>query len=86
MLDGSGGLEIGDYCSISAGVQIYTHYTVKWATSGGAMQPERAPVRIGRDVYIGRNAIISKGVTIGDGGVIGGNSLVNKDVPDGQKA
>src|SRR6201985_2519529 len=29
ILDGSGGgLEIGDFCSISAGVQIYTHHTV----------------------------------------------------------
>src|SRR3954465_12163939 len=35
VLDGSGGLEIGDYCSISAGVQIYTHDSVAWATSGG---------------------------------------------------
>jgi len=29
VLDGSGGLEIGNYCSISAGVQIYTHNSVK---------------------------------------------------------
>jgi len=25
LLDGGGGLEIGDFCSISTGVQIYTH-------------------------------------------------------------
>ena len=35
VLDGSGGLSIGAYCSISAGVQIYSHDTVAWATSGG---------------------------------------------------
>ena len=36
ILDGSGGgLEIGDYCSIDAGAQIYTHDTVMWAISGG---------------------------------------------------
>jgi carbonic anhydrase/acetyltransferase-like protein (isoleucine patch superfamily) len=36
VLDGSGGgLRIGEYCSISAGVQIYTHDTVFWALSGG---------------------------------------------------
>ena len=28
ILDGSGGLKIGDYVSISAGVQIYSHHTV----------------------------------------------------------
>lgn len=86
VLDGSGGLVIGDYCSISAGVQIYTHDTVKWATSGGVCQSERAPVRIGHRCYIGPNVIISKGVTIGDGSVIGANSFVKSDVPDGMRA
>src|SRR5260370_29734578 len=33
VLDGSGGLKIGDNCSISAGVQLYTHNTKSWATS-----------------------------------------------------
>ncbi|MFQ4139203.1 acyltransferase [Nodosilinea sp. PGN35] len=86
VLDGSGSLVIGDFCSISAGVQIYTHDTVCWATSGGNFEPERAPVHIGNRCYIGPNAIISKGVTIGDGCVIGANSLVNRDVPAGMKA
>ncbi|WP_207787538.1 acyltransferase [Candidatus Thiosymbion oneisti] len=86
VLDGSGGLEIGENCSISAGVQIYTHDTVNWATSGGEKQPERASVSIGNRCYIGPNVIISKGITIGDGCVIGANSLVNKDIPDGMKA
>ncbi len=85
LLDGSGGLQIGDNCSISAGVQIYTHDTVKWATSGGTAKPESAPVCIGSNCYIGPNAIISKGVTIGDGCVIGANSLVKRDVPAGKK-
>ena len=35
ILDGSGGLEIGDYCSISAGVQIYTHDTINWSQTMG---------------------------------------------------
>jgi len=35
LLDGTGGLSIGKYCNISAGVQIYTHDTVKWVLSGG---------------------------------------------------
>lgn len=86
VLDGSGGLEIGSYCSISAGVQIYTHDTVKWAITGGAHLPERAPVHIGARCYIGPNVVISKGVTIGDGCVIGANSFVNSDVPEGMRA
>ncbi len=86
VLDGSGGLEIGDNCSISAGVQIYTHDTVKWAISGGVEQAERAPVRIGSNCYIGPNTVVSKGVSIGDACVVGANSFVNRDIPSGMKA
>lgn len=86
ILDGSGGLEIGDYCSISAGVGIYTHHTVRWATSMGQAKPDRSPTRIGSGVYIGPNAIIQMGVTIGDRTIIGACSLVNRDFPSGVKA
>ena len=50
VLDGSGGLTIGDYCSISAGVQIYTHHTMRWSTSLGKEPPERKPTAIGSGV------------------------------------
>jgi acetyltransferase-like isoleucine patch superfamily enzyme len=86
VLDGSGGLEIGDYCSISAGVQIYTHDTVKWSISGGIIQAERESVKIGSRCYIGPNVVISKGIYIGDGCVIGANSFVNCDIPENHKA
>jgi acetyltransferase-like isoleucine patch superfamily enzyme len=87
VLDGSGGgLLIGDYCSISAGVQIYTHDTVAWAISGGKATIDQAPVRIGSRCYIGPNVIISRGVTIGDSSVIGANAFVNKDIPNGMCA
>ena len=86
MLDGSGGLSIGSYCSISAGVQIYSHDSVKWATSGGNADIDRAPTRIGNNCYIGPNVIIAKGVSVGDGCIIGANSVVLRDVPSGVKA
>lgn len=86
LLDGSGGLEIGSYCSISAGVQIYTHDSMKWAVSGGDAPYDYAPVRIGDRCYIGPNTVISKGVSIGDGSIVGANSLVLSDVPAGSKA
>lgn len=86
LLDGSGGLTIGDYCSVSAGVQIYTHDTVKWAISGGAVVPEPSRTSIGSRCYIGPNTIVAKGVTIGDGCIIGANSLVLSDVPASMKA
>ncbi len=66
VLDGSGGLEIGDHCSISSGVQIYSHDTVERSLSGGEAPIVRAATRIGSNCYIGPNAVIAKGVTIGD--------------------
>ena len=86
ILDGVGGLTIGSYCSISAGVQIYTHDTAKWAITGGKASYKYAPVRIGDRCYIGPNSIISKGINIGDGSIVGANSLVLGDIPPGRKA
>lgn len=87
VLDGSGGgLDIGDHCSISAGVQIYTHDTVARSLSGGVAPIAQAPTRIGSNCYIGPNTVIAKGVTIGDRVVIGANSLVLNDVPSDSKA
>nr|WP_256489335.1 acyltransferase [Pleionea sp. CnH1-48] len=86
MLDGSGGLEIGSNCSISANVQIYTHDSVNWATSGGTEKYEYAKTRIGNNCYIGPNVVISKGITVGDGCVVGANSFVNQSIEAGVKA
>lgn len=86
VLDGSGGLRIGSHCSISAGVQVYSHDSVRWAVSGGAAPYEHAPTAIGDNCYIGPNTVIAKGVTIGDGSIIGANSLVLQDVPAGSIA
>jgi acetyltransferase-like isoleucine patch superfamily enzyme len=85
ILDGSGGLTIGDHCSISAGVHLYTHDTVRRVLSGGTHAIERAPTAIGSRCYIGPNTVVVKGVSIGDGSVIGANSLVLEDVPPGSR-
>jgi acetyltransferase-like isoleucine patch superfamily enzyme len=86
ILDGAGGLSIGSNCSISAGVQIYSHDTVQWATSGGQAPYEFARTTVGDNCYIGPNTVIAKGVAIGSGSVIGANSLVLHDIPAGSKA
>jgi acetyltransferase-like isoleucine patch superfamily enzyme len=85
LLDASGGLQIGSFCSISAGVQVYSHDSVRWAVTGGAEAIEYSPVTIGSRVYIGPNTIVARGVTVGDGAVIGANSFVNADVPAGSR-
>jgi len=81
MLDGRAGIQIGDYCSISTGVQIYTHDTVKWALSGGKAEFELGAVRIGDCTYVGSQSVVLHGVTIGDHCVVGAHSLVDRDLP-----
>lgn len=83
ILDGSGGLCIGDCCDISAGVHIYTHDTVNRVIA--EKEIEKASVTIGNHCYIGPHTVISKGVTIGDYVVIGAHSFVDKDIPSFSK-
>lgn len=86
LLDGSGGLTIGAGCSISTGVQIYTHDSVAWAVSGGWAEYERSPVAIGDHCYVGPQTVVARGVTIGDRCVIGALSFVNRSIPEGSVA
>lgn len=79
LLDGSGGcLKIGKECDISAGVQIYTHDTVKRCLSGRKMSVEKGDVVIGDNCYIAPMSIISRGVTIGHHCVIAAHSFVKQ--------
>lgn len=81
ILDGSAApVAIGAYCSISAGVHIYTHDTVHWALSGGVMEKRHAPVTIEDCCYIGPQSIVVRGVTIGRQSVVAANSFVNSAV------
>ena len=82
ILDGSGGkITIGDYCSISSGVQIYTHNAMKWAVSGGKASYEWKNVSIGSCCYIGPYSLITMGNKIGHHSVVGAHSFVNKSIP-----
>lgn len=82
VVDGSGGLTIGEGCDISAGVQIYTHSSARRCVSGRRFpEVDRAPVRIGDRVFLGANAVVMMGVTIGDEAVVGAGAVVTRDVP-----
>lgn len=82
ILDGSGGLEIGDNCNIASGAQIYSHETVSWVLSKGRMEYSRAKTIIGDCCYIGPNTVVSMGIKIGNHCLIGANSLVTSDLDD----
>ena len=82
VIDGSGGLTIGEGCDISSGAQIYTHSSVRRCVSGRAFREvERAPVRIGDHVFVGAGAVITMGLSIGDHSVVAAGAVVTGDVP-----
>lgn len=85
ILDGSGDLIIGDFVTVSSGVQIYTHHSVDWSISLGKKPIKRMSTKIGNGVFIGPNSVIQMGVNIGDGAIIGAMSFVNKNIPAGAK-
>lgn len=82
LLDGTGGLKIGSYCNISAGVQIYTHSSMEWVLTGGSAEYTRKSTSIGRCTYIGSMSVINMDVHIGDHCIVAANSFVNKSFPD----
>jgi len=81
LLDGSGGLTIGDGCDISAGVQVYTHDTVMQTLSEGRKEIDRASTAIGDYCHIGAGCMILKGVSIGHHSVLGAGCVVTKSFP-----
>ncbi len=92
LLDGLGGITLGE------GVHIASHSTVYSHSSHNALRllgqkyievpAEKRPgyiikkVTIGDYTFIGTSCVILPGVTIGKGCIIGAGSMVNKDIPD----
>ncbi|MBI5001240.1 MAG: acyltransferase [Euryarchaeota archaeon] len=81
MLDGTGGLSIGNNVDFSTGVKVFSHDTVKRALTGSKHPIEFAPVRIGNNCFIGTDAVILKGARLGDRCVVAANSLVSGRFP-----
>ncbi len=85
ILDGSGGLSIGDWVTISAGAQIYSHSSVDRSISKGKMDMLYSETILEDGCYVGPNSVISMGVTIGESAIIGANSFVRHSVKAGAK-
>jgi maltose O-acetyltransferase len=84
ILDGRGGITIGDYVMIGPNVcitssnHIYKDKTIPTMFLGHV----KKPVKIEDEVWIGANATILGDVTIGKGAVVGAGAVVVKDVPE----
>jgi acetyltransferase-like isoleucine patch superfamily enzyme len=72
-------IELGDHTRLGDFVSI--HDSDFHAVEEGA-PVRRAPVVVGRNVWIGRHAIVMPGVTIGDHSVVAAGSVVTRDVPE----
>lgn len=91
ILDGTGGLVVGEGCQIGANVCIFTHsshISIRLLGLHYNDMPESErpgfvvkPVRIGKYVFIASGATILPGVNIGDGSIIGAGAVVSVDVP-----
>ena len=77
-LDGYQELKIGKNCSISAGCQILTHDSAKWALSNGIEKYEYANTKIGDNCFLGSHSVITKGVTLGNHCLVGAGAVVTK--------
>lgn len=77
ILDGRGGLSIGDNVSISYNVVIMTgSHKVNSETFEGNFKP----IIIKDNAWIGVNATILNGITIGRGAVVAAGAVVTKDI------
>jgi galactoside O-acetyltransferase len=88
MLGARGGIEIGDYSSLSQGVRLFTAIDdFSGRRMSNSQVPDRvlgvhtAPVTIGACVPIGSGTIVLPGVDIGEGAAVGAMSLVPRSLP-----
>ncbi|MCP5050918.1 MAG: hypothetical protein GY940_27380 [bacterium] len=70
-------LVIGDYTSVGAGSQLYTHNTIELTLSGGKCKPVTKDTIIGKCCFIAPQVIISPGARIGDHCFIAAGSYVD---------
>lgn len=76
LLDGRGGLSIGENCNLSTGVKIWTE---QHDVNSPTFAYENEPVKIGNHCWISGGVTILPGVTVNDGCVVASGAVVTKD-------
>lgn len=82
VLQGNGGIEIGNSALIAAGAKIFSANHI-FSDRDRLIRQQgeaRKGVKIGSDVWIGAGSVILDGVRVGDGAVIAAGSVVTRDV------
>ncbi|MBP47975.1 MAG: acetyltransferase [Myxococcales bacterium] len=81
LLDGSGGLTIGEGTEVSSGAQILTHSSARRTVTDRAYEHvDRKATHIGKHVFIGTNATVLMGARVGDHSIIGAGAVVTEDM------
>lgn len=85
VLEGFGGLEIGDYVHVAGpSVGVWTHTSIDQCLLGDELNDhvhrKVAPIKIENNVWIGGKVTIYPNVTIGHHSVILPNSVINKNI------
>jgi acetyltransferase-like isoleucine patch superfamily enzyme len=78
LLDGRGGLDIGNNVSLSPEVSLITSEHLKNDPGFGVRD---RPIVIRDYAWVGSRAMILPGVTVGEGAIIAAGAVVNRDVP-----
>ena len=86
LIDGRGGVQIGDYVMIGPYSVIVSsnHAFQQMKAPMATLDHIMGPVEIGSDVWIGAHAVITAGVTIGNGAVVAAGAIVTENVSEFQ--
>lgn len=80
MIDGQGGLKIGNGVNISTSASILTHSTVNRTVTNRAYNVvDRKPTVIEDNVFVGQNAVILMGCHIGHNSIVAAGAVVLED-------
>ncbi|HEY1377405.1 MAG TPA: biotin/lipoyl-containing protein [Gemmataceae bacterium] len=81
ILDGQGGLTVGDYVDIGAGAHLYTHNTIERALTGHQAPLFKKATRIGNCCFIAPQSVIAPGTVLGDHCFVAAGSYVEGNFP-----
>ena len=79
LIDGIGGLRIGQGCNISSGAQVLSHSTARrCVTERRYPIVDKRPTELGDFVFVGANAVILMGSRIGHHSIIAAGAVVRE--------
>jgi acetyltransferase-like isoleucine patch superfamily enzyme len=81
ILDGQGGLTVGDYVDVGAGAHLYSHNTIERTLTGHQAPLFRKATTIGNCCFIAPKAIIGPGTVLGDHCFVAAGSYVEGVFP-----